>query len=67
MSGNFICIFDGEKAVGFYAKNDKSMEYNLIGQRNAEMDALEIRCKAFLQLYMNNIIDKKLTTEKNHK
>ena len=64
MSGNYICIFDGEKAVGFYAKDDKAMEHNLIGERNAEMDSLEIRAKAFIQLYMNNIIDKKLTTEK---
>ena len=65
MSGNYICIFDGEKAVGFYAKDDKAMNNNLIGNRNAEMDALEIRAKAFIQLYMNNIIDKKLTTEKS--
>ena len=65
MSGKYICIFDGQKAVGFYAKDDKAMKINLIGERNAEMDALEIRCKAFIQLYMNNIIDKKLTTEKS--
>ncbi len=64
MSGNYICIFDGEKAVGFYAKDDKAMEHNLIGVRNAKMDALEIKSKAFIQLYMNSIIDKKLTTEK---
>jgi len=60
MSGNYICCFDGLKAVGFYAKEDKGMEHNLIKNRNAEMDLLEIRCKAFIQDYMERIIDRKL-------
>jgi phosphoglycerol transferase MdoB-like AlkP superfamily enzyme len=62
MSGNYICTFDGKKAVGFYDKNDKAMEHNLIKNRNSEMNAIELRCKAFLQDYMERIIDKKLTT-----
>ena len=40
------------------------MTKNLIGQRNAEMDILEVRLKAFLQDYMDRLIDKKLTTKK---
>lgn len=64
MSGNYICTMDDKKAVGFYDKNDKGMKKNLIGQRNAEMDALELRCKAFIQDYMERIIDKRLTTVK---
>ena len=60
MSGNYICTFDGKKAVGFYDKNDKDMEKNLIKNRNAEMNLLELRCKAFLQDYMERIIDKRL-------
>jgi phosphoglycerol transferase MdoB-like AlkP superfamily enzyme len=60
MSGNYICAFDGEKAVGFYQKDDKDLKHNLIGNRNAEMNLLEKRCKAFLQDYMERIIDKKL-------
>jgi len=64
MSGNYICTFDGKKVVGFYAKDDKAMEYNLIGKRNTEMDAIEMRCKAFIQDYMERIIDKRLTTVK---
>lgn len=60
MSGNYICTFDGEKAVGFYNKSDKDLKYNLIKKRNAEMNLLEARCKAFLQDYMQRIIDKKL-------
>ena len=64
MSGDYICTFDGKKAIGFYDKNDKAMEYNLISKRNAAMDLLELKCKAFVQDYMERIIDKRLTTVK---
>ncbi|WP_293871431.1 LTA synthase family protein [Flavobacterium sp.] len=64
MSGDYICIFDGTKATGFYDKNDKAMEHNLISKRNAIMDLLELRCKAFIQDYMERIIDRRLTTVK---
>ena len=64
MSGNYICTFDGKKAIGFYAKDDKGMEHNLISKRNPEMDSLELRCKAFVQDYMERVIDKRLTTVK---
>jgi 3-hydroxyacyl-CoA dehydrogenase len=64
MSGNYICAFDGKKAVGFYDKEDKAMEKNLIKSRNAEMNHLELRCMAFIQDYMQRIIDKKLTSKK---
>ncbi len=60
MSGNYICTFDGNKAVGFYDKNDIGLKNNLISRRNSEMNLLETRCKAFLQDYMERIIDKKL-------
>ncbi|RZJ27118.1 MAG: LTA synthase family protein, partial [Flavobacterium sp.] len=64
MGGNYICTFDGRKATGFYARNDKAMLHNLISHRNPEMDTLELRCKAFVQDYMERIVDKKLTSEK---
>ena len=64
MCGNYICTFDGKKAVGFYDKNVKGMTRNLIGQRNAEMDKIELYCKAFIQDYMERVIDKRLTTVK---
>jgi phosphoglycerol transferase MdoB-like AlkP superfamily enzyme len=64
MQGNYICTFDGTKAVGFYAAFDKAMEHNLIGKRNAEMNAIELKCKAFVQDYMDRIVDKRLTTVK---
>lgn len=60
MSGNYICTFDGKRAVGFYDKNDKAMKYNLIAKRTPEMDILELKVKAFVQDYMNRIVDKKL-------
>jgi phosphoglycerol transferase MdoB-like AlkP superfamily enzyme len=64
MSGRYICVFDGKKAVGFYDKNDKGMARNLIRKRNAAMDTLELRCKAFIQDYMARIIDRRLTSTK---
>jgi len=60
MCGNYICTFDGKKAIGFYNKNDKAMKFNLIKDRNKEMDLIELKCKAFLQDYMERIIDKRL-------
>ena len=63
MSGNYICIFDGEKAIGFYERKDKMLEHNLIGKRNTEMNLLELRCKAFLQDYMDRVMDKRLTSK----
>lgn len=60
MSGDYICTFDGKKAVGFYHKDDKGMEHNLIAKRTPEMDVLEVKVKAFIQDYMNRIVDKKL-------
>lgn len=63
MSGDYICTFDGKKVVGFYAKEDKAMENNLISKRTPEMDVLEIKVKAFVQDYMNRIVDKKLSIE----
>lgn len=60
--GNYICTFDGKKALGFYDKEDKDLKNNLIGKRNAEMNAIELKCKAFIQDYMERVIDKKLST-----
>ncbi len=63
-SGNYICTFDGKNAIGFYDKNDKNLTKNLIQNRNTIMNDLELRCKSFVQDYMNRIIDRKLTSEK---
>ena len=60
ISDNYICVFDGEKAIGFYDINDLGLENNLIGYRNSEMDNVETECKAFVKDYYDRIIDKKL-------
>jgi phosphoglycerol transferase MdoB-like AlkP superfamily enzyme len=58
--GNIICIFDGVKAVGFYDVNDLGLETNLISNRTTEMDAVELKCKAFLKDYFERIVDRNL-------
>lgn len=58
--GRYICRFDGQKVTGFFDIEDKGLAHNLIDQRNAEMDALELACKAFLQDYFERIVDRKL-------
>jgi len=62
--GKYICAFDGNKVTGFYDIADKALERNLIGQRNKEMDEAEKACKAFIQDYMERVIDKKLDYKK---
>ncbi|MCW2121015.1 LTA synthase family protein [Flavobacterium sp. 7A] len=62
--GNYICTFDGQNALGFYDINDTALKHNLIKNRNAEMNAVELQCKAFIQDYMNRVVDKKMTSEK---
>ena len=61
--GNYICTFDGEKAIGFFDIKDKALENNLIDQRNSEMEEAEEACKAFLQDYFERILDKKLAAD----
>ena len=60
MSGNYICTFDGNKILGFYSKNDKDLKINLISNKNNEMKLIELKCKAYVQDYMERIMDKKL-------
>ena len=60
LEGNYICTFDGKNATGFYDKNDKGLQVNLIAKRNSEMNALELHCKAFIQDYMERVVDKKM-------
>ena len=60
--GNYIVLFDGKQAIGFYDINDKGLTKNLINRRNTEMDRLETECKAYLQDYFYRIMDKNLIT-----
>ena len=54
---NYVCCFDGEKVIGFYELSDASMENNLINEKRDLMYFIEKKCKAFIQDYMNRIID----------
>ena len=58
--GDYIVLFDGKQAIGFYDVNDKGLTNNLIEQRNAAMDFLEKEVKAYMQDYFYRIMDKKL-------
>ena len=62
MSENYVCTFDGNKIIGYYSKADKNFENNLINQKTPEMEAIGQRCKAFIQDYMERIVDKRLET-----
>ncbi len=61
MQNDYICVFDGEKSIGFYDINDKALKNNLIDKKNEKMIAVEDACKAFIQDYMERIIDRKMT------
>lgn len=58
--GDYIVRFNGKEVTGFFDINDKGLKKNLIGQKNKEMERLEIKCKAFVQDYFERIIDKRL-------
>lgn len=63
IKGNYICVFDGNKAIGFYDSSDDRLEHNLIKNTNQEMLLIEKECKAYIQDYINRIIDKRLFAE----
>ncbi|GFR90875.1 phosphoglycerol transferase [Elysia marginata] len=60
LSEQYICVFDGQKALGFYDINDKGLQTNLIEIRSQDMTRLENFCKAFVQNYMNRIVERRL-------
>ncbi|MFV0531955.1 MAG: LTA synthase family protein [Flavobacteriales bacterium] len=58
--GNYICNFDGNKITGYFDINDKGLENNLIDKKTPEMEESGEACEAFIQDYMEKIIDQKL-------
>ena len=58
--GNYICNFDGKEITGYFDINDKGLEHNLIKKKTPEMERVGEACKAFVQDYMEKIIDQKL-------
>lgn len=63
IKGNYTCVFDGNKSIGFYDINDDLFTHNLINSKNDEMLAIENECKAYIQDYMKRILDKKMFVE----
>lgn len=62
VQGNYVCLFDGQKATGFYNLTDKNLSENLILSKapTKEMLVIENNCKAFLQDYFQRIVDRDL-------
>ena len=60
MDENFICVYDGNKAIGFYNLSDLNLEENLIQNKNQDMKSLEKKTGLFLQDYFNRIISDKM-------
>ena len=60
MDENFICVYDGNKAIGFYYLSDLNLEENLIQNKNQDMKSLEKKTGLFLQDYFNRIINNKM-------
>ena len=56
MDKSFICIYDGNKAIGFYNLSDLNLDKNLIQNKNQDMLNLEKKTGLFLQDYFNRII-----------
>lgn len=63
MNEEYICIYNGEKATGFYHKNDYGLKKNIIDNRTSKMDSLELKGKAFLQSYNERVVTGKLNIE----
>jgi|TARA_B110000240_G_scaffold192104_1_gene235743 phosphoglycerol transferase MdoB-like AlkP superfamily enzyme len=60
MDDNYICVSNGEKAMGYYLSEDKGLENNLIKNITPEMELLNIRLNMFVQDYMNRIVNEGL-------
>jgi phosphoglycerol transferase MdoB-like AlkP superfamily enzyme len=63
IKGNYTLVFDGNKTIGIYDIKDDTLEHNLINSKTDEITTLEKDCKAYIQDYMNRILDKKLAVE----
>lgn len=61
MQGHYICTFDGKNITGIYDTKDYGLEKNIMNHVSGkEITELKIKAKAFLQDYMERIIDQKL-------
>ena len=56
----FTLVFDGNEVIGVYDIDDYLLENNIINDKTIDFNKEEIYLKAFIQDYMDRIIDKKL-------
>ena len=56
----YILVFDGDSVIGIYDKEDQWLSNNLKENSNINFSKEEKYLKAFMQDYMNRIIEKKL-------
>lgn len=60
-NGPYVLQYDGEKALGLYNyQQDKRLKNNLKGQLPAVQNPMQDQVKAFIQQYMNRMLDDKL-------
>ena len=57
---NYTLVFDGNEVIGVYDIEDYWLENNIINDTNIDFSKEEIYLKAFIQDYMDRIIDRKL-------
>ena len=57
---NYTLVFDGNEVIGVYDINDYWLENNIINNKTIDFSNEETYLKAFIQDYMDRIIDKKL-------
>ncbi len=60
ITDNYILVFDGDSVIGIYDKEDQWLSNNLKENSNINFSNEEKFLKAFMQDYMNRIIEKKL-------
>ena len=60
ITDKYILVFDGDSVIGVYDKEDQWLSNNLKENSNINFSNEEKYLKAFMQDYMNRIIEKKL-------
>ena len=57
---NYTLVFDGNEVIGVYDIEDYWLENNNINDTSIDFSKEEIYLKAFIQDYMDRIIDRKV-------
>ena len=57
---NYTLVFDGNEVIGVYNIEDYWLENNIINDKTIDYSNEKTYLKAFIQDYMDRVIDKKL-------